>query len=233
MGASSRNGHRDAHGCCLASGFRPWVVRDRHEHRDWRFRLEVTLQHAALKYLAQRIGRYEAKTPQSRTLARQQFGRPVPPIHHEIGASVHVGMGRPKRLGVTLAESTANVLAAYKRRVANDEISFRGPFRPFRISVAPDFDATALAVGAFERLAALIARQFHGVPSQYGVLLLDGLEVAKDGLRRDAAARAKMPLQKADPEHELGNRGGARIDLDPQELSRVDGAQSFEPPLRR
>jgi hypothetical protein len=83
--------------------------------------------------------------------------------------------------------------------------------------VAPHFNAIAFAVGAFERLAVLVARQFLGVPRQYCVHDLDGLEVAQDGFGRGAAAGAEMPLQIADPEHELSDRRSARVDLQPKE----------------
>src|SRR5258708_5165208 len=101
-------------------------------------------------------------------------------------------MSRPKRLGVTLAKSTANVLAADERRIPDDEIGVR-PFRPFRVPIAPDFDPIAFAIGAFERLAALVPRQLLEVPGKHGVHDLDRLEVAQDWLGRSAATRAEMP----------------------------------------
>lgn len=32
-----------------------------------------------------------------------------------------------------------------------------------------------------------------------------------------------MPLQVTDPEHQFGHRGGAGVELDPEELVRIDG----------
>jgi hypothetical protein len=39
---------------------------------------------------------------------------------------------------------------------------------------------------------------------------------------RPAAAGAEVPLQVADPQHEFGDGGGARIDFEAEELVRVD-----------
>ena len=37
------------------------------------------------------------------------------------------------------------------------------------------------------------------------------------------AMGAEMPLQIADPQHQLGHGGGPGVHLDPQELVRIDG----------
>ena len=50
---------------------------------------------------------------------------------------------------------------------------------------------------------------------------------AQDRLGRRRATRAEMPLQIADPQHQLGDGGGAGVDLDAEELARIDG-MSFE-----
>jgi hypothetical protein len=47
------------------------------------------------------------------------------------------------------------------------------------------------------------------------------------GLRRQAAAAgAEVPLQVADPQHQFGDGGGARVEFEAEELVRVDG-QAF------
>ena len=42
------------------------------------------------------------------------------------------------------------------------------------------------------------------------------------GSADDVAARAEVPLQIADPQHQVGDGRGPRVDLDPQELVRID-----------
>ena len=37
-------------------------------------------------------------------LRRQELRRPVPPVHDEVGALVHVRVRRPQRLGIAVAE---------------------------------------------------------------------------------------------------------------------------------
>ena len=49
-------------------------------------------------------------------------------------------------------------------------------------------------------------------------------------------ARAEVPLQIADPQHQFGDGGGARVDLDAEELVRIDGVAaepSAAPPGRQ
>ena len=54
--------------------------------------------------------------------------------------------------------------------------------------------------------------------------MLDVLEALEHGLgRHDPAAGPKVPLQVADPEHDFRDGGGAGVDLEPEELVRVDG----------
>jgi hypothetical protein len=89
------------------------------------------------------------------------------------------------------------------------------PVTRFSLRVAvPLGDGIAVVIGGDELL----------LPSHQGVAVLDVVEVADDGdgwLR--VAARAEVPLKIADPEHEVGYDGGARIDLDAEKLVRVHG----------
>ncbi len=56
------------------------------------------------------------------------LGRLVPPVHHEVGAVRHVGVGRAEGLGVPVAERVPHPLAPDERRVADDELGL-GPRR--------------------------------------------------------------------------------------------------------
>jgi len=52
------------------------------------------------------------------------------------------------------------------------------------------------------------------------------VEVADDRLAQlVVAAGAEMPLQVADPQHQVGDRRGSRVDFDAQKLVRVDRQQ--------
>ena len=78
------------------------------------------------------------------------------------------------------------------------------------------------AVGVADGCAAVVG--------EHGVAAFDVFEIAQDGARRQAgAARAEVPLQVADPQHQLGDGGGARVEFEAEELVRVDGeAFGFE-----
>gem|GEM_PF-2992592 len=83
------------------------------------------------------------------------------------------------------------------------------------------------AVPAADRNAALVEHRFDPVAGQHGVAAFDVAEVLEDRLRRQAAAAgAEVPLQVADPEHQFGDGGGARVEFEAEELVRVDG-QTF------
>ena len=63
-----------------------------------------------------------------------------------------------------------------------------------------------------------------GVPGEHGVAVFDVVEVAQHRLGGGGAAvGAEVPLQVADPEHQLGDGGGPGVELDAEELVRVDG----------
>jgi hypothetical protein len=86
------------------------------------------------------------------------------------------------------------------------------------------------SVTPFQRLtadAALVDDGFDAIAGQHGVAAFDVAEVLEDRLRRQAAAAgAEVPLQVADPEHQFGDGGGARVEFEAEELLRVDG-QAF------
>ena len=62
------------------------------------------------------------------------------------------------------------------------------------------------------------------LPREDGVAALDVVEGAEDGFGRNAlAVDFEMPLEVADPQDKLGDGGGARVQLDAEELVGVDG----------
>ncbi len=70
-------------------------------------------------------------------------------------------------------------------------------------------------------------RPCHGlrlaVVFQHGVAALDVFEIFQHRLGgHRLAARAEMPLQVTNPQHQLGNGRGARIDFEAEKLVRVN-----------
>ena len=57
---------------------------------------------------------------------------------------------------------------------------------------------------------------------QHRVAPFDIFEFAQDGFGRRFALGPEVPAQIADPQYQFGDRRGARIDLNPQELVRID-----------
>ena len=163
----------------------------------------------AAEFLRDRIGRDEAEPLQPCVLFRQQFGGAVPPEHHQIGRAVDARVRRPQRRDIRIAQPLAQVLAADEGRVADDVVGFR-------------------PVGA-SRGPAVVQRQEC-------VLRADVAEAAQHRIG-DRAAALQVPLEVSDPQHQLGDRRRTRIDLQPQEMARIDGAiaqpQRFLPAQRR
>ena len=80
-----------------------------------------------------------------------------------------------------------------------------------------------VSVPACHQLAVRAAHQHLVVVGQQRVGVPDVVEIAQDRLgRRGRADSPKMPLQKADPQHELRHRHGARVFLQTEKLMRID-----------
>ena len=80
------------------------------------------------------------------------------------------------------------------------------------------------AVPAGDDLAAVVGGQFGAVIGQHGVAVFDVAVVVHHGLgHAGQAARAHMPLQPADPQHQLGQGGGAGVEFDAAQLLQRDG----------
>ncbi len=160
-----------------------------------------------------------------RPLARQQFCCTVPPIHHEVRAFVHMRVRGPQSLDIRGTKSSAHCRAfSNKRRIADNVIRCR-PFGAPRVCIAVNLNLIAFRVGSLKRATVFVPRKHRRAPRQNRVRNLDRLKILQDRFRRNAAARAKMPLQKANPQNEFGNRRRPRIHLQPQKLMRIDGLQ--------
>jgi hypothetical protein len=180
--------------------------------------------HASRKLLCNAICGDEAESAKGCAFASQQLGGVIPPKHHEVGTTGNIGMNFPYSFGIFIAELLAEILPCSKGRIADDVIRLR-PFWPFRVLVAIDLDLVSFRVCSCDGLASVIERQFLRVAGEHGVRDLNRLEIAENRLGRHPAARAKLPLQKADPEHQFGDRRRAGIDFKSQELVRVDGLE--------
>jgi hypothetical protein len=72
-------------------------------------------------------------------------------------------------------------------------------------------------------VSVIIQGRLSVLPSHEGIFALDVMEVINYGnARRDVAASAEVPLEIADPEDEVGDGGGAWVDVDSEELVRID-----------
>jgi hypothetical protein len=208
-------GHCDSNRCGIARRLGPWMVGNCHSDGNRLFRLEMASDHASRKLLCNAICGDEAESAKGCAFASQQLGGVIPPKHHEVGTTGNIGMNFPYSFGIFIAELLAEILPCSKGRIADDVIRLR-PFWPFRVLVAIDLDLVSFRVCSCDGLASVIERQFLRVAGEHGVRDLNRLEIAENRLGRHPAARAKMPLQKADPEHQFGDRRRAGIDFKSQ-----------------
>lgn len=80
------------------------------------------------------------------------------------------------------------------------------------------------AVPNGDGLAVFVLHGFAAVVVDEGVAVIDVFEVAQDGFGQfEPAVDAVVPLQVADPEHDLGDGGGAGVEFDAEELVGVYG----------
>ena len=117
-----------------------------------------------------------------------------------------VGLGPVCGAGVGVVEDLDAGLSV-GHGFAGDRVAHGG-------DAVPAGDGAAFGVGA----------RGGGVPGEDGVAVLDVVEVAQDRLGGGGLpVGAEVPLQVADPEHQLGDGGGPGVELDAEELVRVDG----------
>ena len=238
--------HRDAHRRAVRA-VHPRVIRHRERQRQRLLGVQVLLDHAPVEGLAQAVGGDEAEAfhPPGAHLLR----RLVPPVHDEIGALRHLGPRRPQRLRVAVAQRQPHRPGANERRIPHDELRLR-PLGLTRIHVTPlrhlrrlvrhlfarhRMHLGRLAIPARDRAPVRVRRQFLPVVGQHRIPARDVAVVVHHRLG-DAllAAGADLPLQPADPQHQLGQRRRARVQLDAEHLAQRDRAALHpELPLRR
>ena len=202
----------------------------------------MPLDNAAGEGLGHGVGGDEAEAAQRvglplHRLAPQSGRCLVPEVHDEVGAAGNLRAGLPRRLGVAVAQLRTHVLAADEGRVTHDELGFR-PLGRAWIRVAVKFyrclgignllagnrvKLRGNAVPACERHAVLVAQQFLLVPGQDRVLFFDRAIGVEDRLGNLVGLDgAQLPLEVADPQHEIGDGDGAGVDLQAVELARAD-----------
>ena len=80
------------------------------------------------------------------------------------------------------------------------------------------------AVPAQHRVAGGVGQRLQAVVGQHGVAVLDVAVVVHHGLGHAAVAKgADVPLQKANPQHQLGQSGGAFVEFNAAQLPQGDG----------
>ena len=198
--------------------------------------VECRLNHATVENHGQAVG---GDQPHAACAAGCYFTCcAVPPEHHKVGAFRNLGPGAAQGLHVAVAQRIAHPLVSNKRRVPHNEIRLR-PLRLPGAHVAPlrhlggfvghlfarnrvGFEGAA--VPAAEQLARVVVGEFLRVPGQHGVAAFDVAVVVHHGLGHGGVATgADVPLQVANPQHQLGQGGGAFVQLDAAQLLQGDG----------
>ena len=231
--AAGQHRHGDAHGGAIGA-VDPGVVG--HGQLQVRAGVQRCLHHTAVEGLAQAVGGDEAHA--LRLPARHLRGGVLPPEHDEIGAVGHFGPGAAQGFDVAVAQGRAHGASADEGRVADDEIRLR-PRRPARACIAllghlrglvghqlagDRVRLEARAVPARAQPAGGVVGGLARVPGQHCVAAFDVAVGVHHRLgHAGAPARADVPLQPADPQHQLGQRGGALVQLDAQQLLQGHG----------
>ena len=169
---------------------------------------------------------------------RHQSRRVRPPIHHEVRTLRHPRPGAAQRLHIAIAQRRTHGAGANKRRVAHNKVSLR-PRRLTRVCVSPLRHQRRLighlrardrvgfesgAVPATQQLAVGTIGGDKRVPGQHRIAALDVAVIVHHRLgHRRVALRANVPLQKANPQHQLRQRSGALIDFNAAQLLQRDG----------
>ncbi len=211
------------------------MVRNRIGDRDTLLCVEVLRGNASAEDLRDRIGGDE--TEAMGATGADGTGCPVPPVHHEVSAFGHIG-DLEQRIEITVAEPIADIFATDEGRIADYEICL-WPFRSAGVRVEPAFGPCALVWHALASHRMRLHR--FAVPTRYWPVLLifledfliiidqrvavfDGPEAGQDRFVRHPLlpVYAEVPLQIADPQHQLRDLDGPRIDLQPEEVLRGD-----------
>ncbi|OQA30833.1 MAG: hypothetical protein BWY56_02448 [Acidobacteria bacterium ADurb.Bin340] len=222
---AAAHGHGDAHGGAFIG---PGMIGDGPEQlQGLLLRAAVVGDHASLADLPQAVGGDQAEAPGA--AGAHGFRRLVPPVENEIHGVRHFGVGGAEGLHIAIAQGFAHAGVAQERRVAHDEIRFGprggpgfqvledGRLGPF-IGHGLAGDGVHLEGGAIPAAAAGVA---GAAPGEDGILLVDVAVGLQHGLRgRGAGVLAVVPLQVADPQHQVGDGGGPGFHFQALELAR-------------
>ncbi len=204
------------------------MVRDGKRERERRLGPHRVLDDAAVERLRERVRRDEPEP--LRLPLPNRLGGMVPPEHDEVDGLRHARIGLAERLGVAVAERVPHPLVADEGWVADDEVRL-GPLGRARVRVVVERDLRrgvrhllprrrvrnrGASVPDRDRRTVLTEALRLCVVGQHRVAARDVAVGAQDriGEARRAAMRAQVPLEVADPQHEVGDGGGARVDLD-------------------
>ena len=195
----------------------------------------MPLQHPPVEGLAQAVGGDKAEAADR--AGAGQFGRLLPPVHDIVGGLGDLRPGAAQGLDIAVTQGAAHRGGADEGRIADHKIGGR-PVRPARIDIALQRHPRGVvrdrlagdrvrlegpAVPAGDGLALVVQDPVHAVIVEHGVAADDVAEVADHGLRRvDRTVGPKVPLQVADPQHHLGDGGGAGVEFEPEQLVGVD-----------
>ena len=174
--------------------------------------------------------------------AGHQQGASSPPVHHKVRTLRHFRPGLAQCFYIAVTQRRTQRAGPNKRRVAHNKVSrrplgLRGP------NVAPlrhqggfiryqrarhRVGFKGFAVPAAEQLArsvgAIVVSQISIRPRQHCITAFNVAVVVHHRLGHGfVAACANVPLQVAYPQHQLGQGGGAFIQLDAQQLLGRDG----------
>ena len=233
--ARTRRQHRhgNAHGCAIRA-IHPRVVRNR--HGQVRALFQSRLHHAPVEGLAQAVG---GDQPHAPGVAGGHLGcGVVPPEHHKVGALGHLGPGAAQGLHIAVAQSGPHGGGANERRIPHNEIRLRphrlpcahiAPLRHLRGLVGHGFAGhwvrlETAPIPAGQQPTGAVMRRLQRIPRQHRVAAFDVAVVVHHRFgHAGVAVGAEVPLQKADPQHQLGQRGGALVQLDAAQLLQRHG----------
>ena len=227
------HGHGDAHRRAVGA-VHPGVVG--HGKAQAQALGQAQLHHAPVKGLAQAVGGDQAKA--LRLARAHQRGGAMPPVHDKVRALGHRGPDAAQRVHIAFAQGAAHGTGANKGRVAHNKVC-RWPLGLAGVDVAPLRHLRRIirhllagggvgfggdAVPAQHRAAGGVGQRLQAVVGEHGVAVFDVAVVVHHGFGHAAVAKgADVPLQKANPQHQLGQGGGAFVEFDAAQLLQGDG----------
>src|SRR6185437_1187548 len=205
------------------------------------FRLQMVGHDAAVEGLPETVCRDE--TEAARAAGTDCLGGPMPPVHDVVRAFRDLRISLTQRFGITVAEFGTHHPVPNEGWVANNEIGLR-PRRRVRIHIPKDcsprgfighffagrrVDAHRALIPLGTNGAARVPRRLFAIVGQERIAAFDVVEALDDGLWRKGgrAPGPEIPLQITDPEHEVRDDSGTRIQLQAEQLMRIDRHAGF------